>query len=345
MRFRGCAIVLLLGCTVPRPSALPKRSTYYVREGKLLDPCGEELVVRGVNHPTMYEDRAGKAMPEIAKTGANVVRLFWFGGHGIPITALEPALEAAVASGMVPMLELHDSTGRWQLEPIVAWWTEPAARALIERHEQHLIVNIANEATAPDDEAFVRDYTRAIASLRSAGIRVPLVIDAGKVGRDYEQVLRHGDALLAADPLHNVLVSAHLYDALPRSAYADLFARARTLQAPFIVGEFANREPPGCGAEIEYAALIDEAQRAGIGWLAWSWGDRYLPTVFNADCDQFDMTTRLTYESLFGWGREVAVTLPASIQNTAKRPYSLAHGGACIARGPSATTFAAPPPL
>jgi hypothetical protein len=255
---------LLVGCTLRVPATTAPADTYYVRDGRLYDPCGEELVMRGINHPTMYEDRAGRAMPEIAKTGANVVRLFWFGGHGIPFTALEPAIEAVLANGMLPMLELHDSTGRWELDPIVAWWTEPAIVALIARHEQHLIVNIANEATAPNDVAFLRDYRRAISSLRSAGIHVPLVIDGGMVGRDYEQVLRHGDALLAADPLHNVLVSAHL-----------------------------------------------------------------LPTVFNTDCDQFDMTTRLAYESLFGWGREVAVSLPASIQNTAKRPYSLQHGGAC----------------
>ncbi|MET0283773.1 MAG: cellulase family glycosylhydrolase [Polyangiales bacterium] len=324
-------LALLGGCTsrAPETPASPRPATYYVQSGKLYDRCGEELVMRGVNHPTMYEDRAGHAMVEIAKTGANVVRLFWFGGHGIPFTALEPALEAALASSMLPMLELHDSTGRWELERLVAWWTEPATLALIARHERNLLVNIANEASAPDDAAFVEGYRRAIRRLREAGIRVPLVIDAGLVGRDYEQLLRHGDALLAADPLHNIIVSAHLYDALPRSAYASLFARARRLSAPFIVGEFANRVPPGCGELIDYAALLDEAQRANIGWLAWSWGDRYLPTVFNADCDQFDMTTRFAYDSLFGWGHEVAVSLPASIQNTARRPYSLRHGGDC----------------
>jgi mannan endo-1,4-beta-mannosidase len=324
--------MLLCGCTLPALEAVsPSRSeqTYYVQNGKLYDPCGEELLMRGINHPTMYEDRVGAAMPEIAKTGANVVRLFWFGGHGIPFTALEPAIEAAQHNGMLPMLELHDSTGRWELERIVAWWLEPATRALIARHERQLLLNIANEASAPNDDAFLAGYRHAITTLRGAGIRVPLVIDAGLVGRDYEQLLRHGDALLAADPLHNIIVSAHLYDALPRSTYASIFARAKQLAAPFIVGEFANRVPPGCGQELDYAALIDEAERAGIGWLAWSWGDRYLPTVFNADCDQFDMTTRFAYESLFGWGREVAVSLPASIQNTAKRPYSLRHGGAC----------------
>jgi mannan endo-1,4-beta-mannosidase len=328
-------LILPLGCSLHLPETKPRQATYHVRGGKLYDPCGEELVMRGVNHPTMYEDRAGRAMPEIAKTGANVVRLFWFGGQGIPFTALEPAIEAALASGMLPMLELHDSTGRWELDPIVAWWTEPAARALIARHEQHLLVNIANEATAPDDVAFVRDYARAISTLRSAGIRVPLVIDGGKVGRDYEQLLRHGDELLAADPLHNLIVSAHLYDALSRTAYASIFARARKLKSPFIVGEFAHRVPPGCGPTIDYAALIEEAHRAGIGWLAWSWGDPYLPTVFNADCDQFDMTTRLAYDSLFGWGYEVAVSLPASIQNTAIRPYSLRHDGVCREPGAS----------
>lgn len=328
------ALALVVGCARPAPAPSPPRPapTYYVRAGKLYDPCGEELVMRGINHPTMYEDRAGKAMPEIRKTGANVVRLFWFAGHGVPFTALEPAIEAVLANEMLPMLELHDSTGRWELDTIVAYWTEPSTRELLLRHEQHLLVNIANEASAPDDAAFLQGYRRAMGSLRGAGIRVPLVIDAGAVGRDYQQLLRLGNQLLAADPLHNVIVSAHLYDALSRSDYARIFSEARGLEVPFIVGEFAHRVPPGCGPAIDYAALIDEAQRAEIGWLAWSWGDPYLPTVFNTDCDQFDMTTRLAYDSLFGWGREVAVSLPASIQNTARRPYSLGHKGACRAR-------------
>lgn len=326
----GCA--RRLGPGEPRARSHPARSTYYVEHGRLFDPCGEELVLRGVNHPTMYVDPEGRALPEIAKTGANVVRLFWFGGHGVDIGKLEPLIEAAVSLGMLPMLELHDSTCTWELASVVRFWTEPAARALIARHRRHLLVNIANEPSPPDDRAFVEGYRAAIARMRGAGIDVPLIIDGGRCGRDYAQLLRHGRELLRADPHHNLIFSAHLYDPLARETYAQLFATARALQLPFIVGEFANRVPPGCGAHIDYAALITEAQRAGIGWLAWSWGDDSPDSVFNRDCDEFDMTRTFEHQTLFGWGREVSLTLPASIRNTARRPYSLRHGGVCDER-------------
>ena len=95
---------------------------------------------------------------------------------------------------------------------------------------------------------------------------------------------------------------------------------------PFIVGEFANKSPPGCGAALQYAGLIDQAEKKGVGWLAWSWGDDDPGSAWNTDCDEFDMTSTFAFDSLMGWGKEVAVTHAASIKNTAKRPQSLMSG-------------------
>jgi mannan endo-1,4-beta-mannosidase len=39
-----------------------------------------------------------------------------------------------------------------------------------------------------------------------------------------------------------------------------------------------------------------------------------------------DMTTAGTFETLWGWGREVAVDHPASIRNTSKIPASMLGG-------------------
>jgi mannan endo-1,4-beta-mannosidase len=208
-------------------------------------------------------------------------------------------------------------------------WTNPTAVALIKKYEQHLLVNIANEATPADNNQFAVGYKDAVSRLRAAGIRTPLVIDAGRWGRDYEMLLAKGREILDADPDHNVIMSAHLYDPLSAAQYADMFARAKAQQLPFIVGEFANRVPPGCGAYIDYAALINEANKAGIGWLAWSWGDNNPSTNWNTDCGEFDMTSTFAYDSLNGWGRDVAINHAASIQKTSKRPYSLTHGGVC----------------
>lgn len=303
-----------------------EHATYFVRDGVLHDRCGEPVVLRGVNHPTLYVDRAGAAFAEIAKTGANSVRIFWAAGHGIPITASEPALQNAVRHHMLPILELHDSTCTWALDPIVSYWTSPEALALLTKYQSQLIINIANEASAPDASTFRDGYASIIRTLRRAGIHVPLMIDGAACGRDYHTLLEQGPALLAADPDHNLVFSAHLYDPLTQAQLAaifDAFVRARLA---FVVGEFANKQPPGCGAPLDYRSLIAEAHRYDIGWLAWSWGDDDQATRWNSDCEEFDMTRTFAFASLEGWGLEVAVTDPSSILHTARRPTSLTLG-------------------
>lgn len=326
----GAPVSITPTSLAPTSSALGSSASHFqVKNGLLYDGCGEEFVMRGINHPTMYIDRAGAALPEIARTGANTVRLFWYGGNGVSINELEPAIVKAVANGMVPIIEMHDSTCEWKVEPIIEAWLKPEAVALIKKHEQHLLVNIANEASPPNADEFVSVYKDAVARMRAAGIHAPFIIDGGRCGRDYDLLLSHGKELLDADVDHNLIFSAHLYDPLTTSQYASLFAKARAQQLPFMVGEFANKQPPGCGKNLDYDNLINEANKAGIGWLAWSWGDNDASKAFNTDCAEFDMTSTFAFDSLSGWGKDVTVNHAASIQNTAKRPYALSHGDTC----------------
>jgi mannan endo-1,4-beta-mannosidase len=309
------------------------RTTMYVSGRDLFTPCGEKVVLRGVNHPTLYVDRAGNAIPEIAKTGANVVRLFWYAKHGISITEADGVIGRTVAAGMIPMLEMHDATGpsNWgNMADIVSYWTSSSALALIQKYRSRLLVNIANEAGpngGQDYAGFENTYKNAITSLRNAGIEVPLVIDASGWGRDYEVLFQRGPALITHDPRHNLILSAHLYDVMTRTQIANVYQRAVTANLPFIVGEFAHRAPAGgCGPALDYLALIGEAQPRGIGWLAWSWGDNDAATWWNGDCSEFDMTRTFSYDTLERWGREVAVTDANSIRNTSVRPASLTTG-------------------
>lgn len=302
------------------------RSTYYVQDGALYDSCGEQVILRGVNHPTLYVDREGEALSEIAKTGANSVRLFWFATHGIDIGESETAIAKAIDEQMIPILEMHDSTCEWSLDPIVEYWTSDDAVALIKRFEKHLIVNIANEASASSGSAFRSEYSAIVRAMREAGIHVPLMIDGSRCGRDYEVLLSQGKALLDADPDHNLIFSAHLYDPMSSSALGSLYEDFADAKLAFVVGEFANRSPPGCGAALSYGALIEQAEAHGVGWLAWSWGNDDPGSAWNTDCAEFDMTRTFAFDSLEGWGEEVAVSHPASIKNTSKRPASLVSG-------------------
>jgi mannan endo-1,4-beta-mannosidase len=307
-------------------SGTTTHASYYVQDGALFDRCGEQVILRGINHPTLYVDRQGEALPEIAKTGANSVRLFWFASHGVDIGEAEAAISETIAQHMIPILEMHDSTCEWALDDIAAYWTSQDAVALIKRYEKQLIVNIANEPSAPDASTFRAKYSEVIKRMRAAGIHVPLMIDGSHCGRDYAPLLSQGPALLEADPDHNLIFSAHLYDPMSASELGDVMQKFVSAKLAFVVGEFANKQPPGCGAPLEYLGLIQQAQKHGIGWLAWSWGDDDASSAWNSDCDEFDMTSTFAFDSLEGWGKEVAVTDVASIKNTAKRSQSMMTG-------------------
>ena len=276
------------------PTPNPGATGYYVEGRNLYDRCGEQVILRGVSHPTIYVDRPGDALPEIAKTGANVVRIFWYAGNGIPITAAEPAIARAIANGMIPMLEMHDSTCEWNLDPIVAYYTSSDALALIDKYKANLLINIANEPSPPSDAEFASKYTSVVNQMRSAGIHTPLVIDGGNCGRDYNVLFSQGPAVLAADPDHNLIFSGHLYDPLSQAQITQVFEKSVSLDLPFIVGGVhlnKNRRDARPAALPQYDFLIQEASRnSGSGWLAWSWGDNDPSTYWNTDCSEFDMT-------------------------------------------------------
>lgn len=314
------------GSTTGGTSGGEPSATWHVEGTRLLDPCGEPMVLRGVNHPTMYVDRAGDSFPEIASFGSNTVRIFWFAGNDVAISEVGPAVDRAIEEGMLPMLELHDSTCTWDLDPLVDYWTSNEAVQFIKQREGNFLLNIANEADTDDDAEFVRDYTAAIKRIRDAGIRVPLVIDGSGCGRDYPGLFAAAPALLEADPMHNVIFSAHWYDPTTSQAVTDAYKQANDLGITFIIGEFAHKSPPGCGPAVPYLPVIREADKFDIGWLAWSWGDDADSSWWNADCAEFDMTRTFNASTLERWGLEVAKTDMASIQNTSSRTKWLTDG-------------------
>jgi mannan endo-1,4-beta-mannosidase len=304
---------------------------YQVRDGKLFDPCGNQVVLRGVNKMAEYADPNGDSFPEIAKTGANTVRFMWQTDK----TAAQAAtlLQRAVDSQLIPIWELHDATGDFsKLPQIEAYWTRPDTIAVLKRFESHLVVNIANEAgTNVSDADFVSTYNRIIGKFRGAGLRMPLMVDAAGFGRDVEQLLVLAPGILSADPLHNVIFSWHVYDSgSEQPARIDrAMATSLTQKILLVIGEFGPVSPGACQLSVPFQHLISQAQAAGIGYLPWSWDN------FNGDCNTgggsaFDMVADAIHLSTLkpGYATVVVVSDPASIQHTAKRtPWQT--GGRC----------------
>lgn len=303
---------------------------FYVQGRFLYDPCGEKVILRGVANPNIWFKRDG--MPyyeEIEKTGANVVRIVWETRGSAK--ELDMAISNCIAYSMIPMPECHDATGNWsKLQTVVDYWTRPDIVEVLKKHEAYLLLNIANEAGdySISSTTFRQGYESAILKIRNAGIHVPLVIDASNWGQNINILQSAGPSLIQADPDHNLLFSVHMWWP-KRYGYKeeDIGREIRESVAmglPLIVGEFSQMHG-SCDEttitpenSIPYRTIIRECHLNEIGYLAWSWFGNCNPL--------WDMTRDGTYETLYDWGLEVAVTDSFSIQNTSIRPYSILYG-------------------
>lgn len=286
----------------------------------LYDKCGEKVILRGVNKKIIWEDPDGiPTYEEIEKTGANVVRIVWL-IHGTA-NGLDTAITNCINHNMIPMIECHDATGKWKmLDSIVNYWTRPDIVSVIKKHEEYLLLNIANEAGSWHlaDSTFKKGYEKHIKKIRKAGIRVPLFIDASDWGKRIDVLQSEGPYLIEADPDHNIMFSIHMWwpgmwGYTDSSVIAEI-KESVDMELPLIVGEFGNMWEDKEEGKIPYKTIIKHCHLNEIGWIAWSWGPKNMPQTF------LDMTEDGMFDTLHDWGLEVAITDSFSIRNTAIRP-------------------------
>jgi mannan endo-1,4-beta-mannosidase len=315
------------------PDQKPSPQHFYVQGRQLFDRCGEPVVLRGINEMVIWTAPEGQTFPDIAKTGANTVRVVWTIKDHPGDAQLDRVLARAIGEKLIPIIELHDATGNLAEVPrLVEFWVRPEIVTVLKKHEHSLLLNIANEAGSAVQLAdYVSTYTSAIQKLRGAGLELPLMIDAPGWGQDIDTLQAAAPQLMQADPQRNLLFSVHMW--WSKDASSDDPGGTKRIRAeieesvamglPLVIGEFAHAGV-GCSRSIDYPTILSEAQRAGIGWLAWSWGPG------NKDCAEMDMTTAGTFETLQGWGTEVSVDHPASIQKTSKIPESMSRGECAV---------------
>jgi mannan endo-1,4-beta-mannosidase len=301
-------------------------------------PAGNSVLLRGVNKMSVFDDddpQGTISFPEIAKTGANTVRIVWAieddQGKTDP-NDLQALIDNAIAAGLLPMIELHDATGNWgRLDDLVAYWTRPQIVDIITARQNALLVNIGNEVGDFEIGAgqFRDGYRQAVQALRCAGIHTPLVIDAPDFGKNLDILNATAAALLEADPEHNLIFSVHLYWGIKDGADAqfirDKLDEAVALSYPLIVGEFSvtgavdpETFESTCLADgnVDYQTILQKSAALGIGWYAWEWGPGN--SFGGPGCEVMDMTPDRLFANLKpGWATEVATTSPFSIKNTA----------------------------
>jgi len=302
---------------------------FYVDGRFLYSPYGEKVILRGVNEMSCWSqnDRHGENyFPEIAKTGANSVRITL--DNNTSAGQMDSLISNCIANQMIPIVENHSATGRWiNLESVLLWWLKPENVEIIKKHEKYLLVNIANEAGdwEVDRDQFIGFYSEAVKRFREAGINVPLLIDASGWGQDINILQSSWKDLQTADPIHNLFFSVHIWWSDNDSIrIANELKESAEMGLPLLVGEFAHKAVQ-CKCCIDYKTVMKECVANEIGYLAWSWG-----AVPNNDCTEMDMTCGGSFDSLgkgescgrgdSSWAIEVAITSEYSIKNTSVRP-------------------------
>ncbi|MBD1836230.1 cellulase family glycosylhydrolase [Cyanobacteria bacterium FACHB-472] len=337
-----------------QPARQPRRvrETLYTQGRYLYDRLGNKVIPRGVNKMSVWDDEdltGNICFPEIRKTGANSVRIVWAirkdlqpGPSDTDPNQLDTLITNAKANYLIPMIELHDATGDWsRLPDVIDYWTQPEVINIIQKHQEYLLVNIANEAgdnTVGEDQ-FIEGYSRAIQMMRSVGIQTPLVIDASDWGKSLDRLDATAARLIAVDPENNLLFSVHLYWSMFAGADANFIrsslGNSVDLGYPLIVGEFSayggwagfdennldeNGEPKAksmCSPDgaIDYQTIIEVCHQNEIGWYAWEWGPGN--GFYDPLCVVMDMTPDRLFANLkSGWAEEVVISSPYSIKNT-----------------------------
>ncbi len=286
------------------------RSGFYVENGKLYDDHCREFILRGVNYPyAWYTDLGESRFGDMASVGCNVVRVVlatgaqWTRTSGSTVSSI---ISWAKSNKMVAVLEVHDSTG-WgdsasngvHPDDAVAYWTSQDILGAIRDQEPWVIINIANEAFGNDtSDQWATFYQGAVVSLRNAGIRHTLMVDAPNWGQDWTNTMRDGNGpvqIFQADPDKNVVFSVHMYDVYGTSdAVWEYFENFLEKGLPLVIGEFAADH--GSSGNVDEDAILAASEDYGVGYMGWSWSGN------GSGLGTLDITNNFDVSSLSTWG-------------------------------------------
>lgn len=232
--------------------------------------------MRGVNVPySWYKGDLGSVLPAVAKTGANVIRAVLGDGGKYErddAASVKRLLDQCKASKLVAVLEVHDETGSndvRDLKRAADYWVSIAP--VLKGLENRVIINIANEwSTWGVVDTWSLGYRTVIPTIRKAGLKHLLMVDAAGWGQDVSSLSLRGQAVVKADPLRNTMFGLHMYEvngADGRTVQRTLNA-ALAVGVPFAVTEFSDSQ---LKKPVAYKNILAICQQRQIGWIAWSW--------------------------------------------------------------------------
>ncbi|GGF88693.1 hypothetical protein GCM10010912_37350 [Paenibacillus albidus] len=346
--------ILVLISTFAWPSqqaeaaAVPVKG-FYVSGTNLMDATGSPFIMRGVNHAhTWYKNDLTAAIPAIAATGSNTVRIVLSNGSRWSqdtLSEVQAILALCDQYKLTAMLEVHDATGSdhpSDLNAAVNYWIS-IKDALIGK-EDRVIVNIANEWYGSwNTDTWSSGYQSAIPALRNAGIRNTLVVDAAGYGQYPNSIFTAGKTVFDSDPLKNTIFSIHMYEYSGGNAatVTSNIDNALVIGVPVIIGEFGDRHTSG---DVDEDTIMSYSRQKGVGWLAWSWYGN------GGGVEYLDLATGPA-GTLTAWGSKVVNgvngTLATSVLNkiyTTPGYQPVPDGGTTPTATPSPTASATPAP-
>jgi mannan endo-1,4-beta-mannosidase len=317
-----------------------QRNTMYVNGRYLYSAASEKVILRGINE--MYyalDDKSGKVeTSEIAKTGANTVRISWQVSKNTTsdINDLDNAINNCIQNKMIPIVTLIEATGIFEnLQLCLDFWKRNDVVNIINKHKKWFILNIANEAGfIVSDDVYKLKYKDAISQLRGKGIQVPLLIDGAGFGQDVEQIIRCASEIINADNDKNIFFSCHTYwNTNHENRLNAAISAILSANLPVIFGEApvptsyneGTAQSPNCKFS-PYKYFLQKFNENEFGWMAWSWGK-----VQNNDCrppngrSLYDITSDGKYGNWLPnnpWAVDVTISSPYSIKNTSIIPPS-----------------------
>lgn len=301
---------------------------YHAMGRYLYDPCGERIVVRGVEQMFWNTSWISPSfVDEIAKTGANTIRILPQidpptpdGQSVIPLDGVEQLIQKALDGKM--LVDVAVNGGK---DPNV--YVRDDVKTLLLAHERNLVIHAKGESYESTAEEWATDSKNVVTMLRAAGYRAPLYILATNGGRNLPVILDKGQEILDADPLKNVVFGWQAYWG-DSNYYQNLFgmtlaeAVAQAGAAPFViqVGLLRTTDP---NETMAYSAVMADAQAQELGWLWWDWR-------MSTD----NLTTDGTYGHWASVGEDVAVSNVNSIQNTAVKTFFQLNGACQYSASP-----------
>lgn len=337
----------------------------YKVSGKLLkDNCGETIVLKGVNTMSPYVTNPEGQFAEIAKTGANSVRIQiepW-----TSIATVKQWIDACITAEMIPILAPQYWTGSSNGNPtwytygqthtdvfnaIVGFWTSVNLKNLLLQYQNKIIINLANEPdgswaigsdgdyagattqAAVDRLSFFNANKTAITALRNAGYTCPLMIDGPDNAHDMKFHTLYADQLQQHDPIHNLVFSVHAYwptssnctNSVSDAKVTQRMTDMGALNQPIVMGEIAAKNVCNNGNTENINYNLLLQKLAQYNLGYHVWWWGGNQEANNA----LSMTNNGTYAGLTGDGLIMAVSHANSIKNTSVKPYSLTHNGVC----------------